>query len=66
MATQAGHSIREPAQSSRATSTLVLLLTLAIFINALDRGNFSTDAPLNKDQLHLTNSQIEGLRSAFV
>ena len=65
MATQAGHSIREPAQSSRATSTLVLLLALAIFINALDRGNFSTAAPLIKDQLHLTNSQIGVLISAF-
>lgn len=45
--------------------TVVVLLALAIFINALDRGNFGTAAPLIKDQLHLSNSQIGVLISAF-
>ena len=65
MARQVGRGVREPAKGSNAASTLVLLLALAIFINALDRGNFSTAAPLIKDQLHLTNSQIGILISAF-
>ena len=65
MAAQVGGKTREPASSSNAASTLVLLLALAIFINALDRGNFSTAAPLIKDQLQLTNSQIGVLISAF-
>lgn len=47
------------------TRTLVVLLALAIFINALDRGNFSTAAPLIKDQLRLSNSEIGVLISAF-
>ena len=62
MATQATNGTRS---ASASASTLVLLLALAIFINALDRGNFSTAAPLIKDQLHLTNSQIGVLISAF-
>ena len=65
MATQVGQEVREPARGPNAASTLVLLLALAIFINALDRGNFSTAAPMIKDQLHLTNSQIGVLISAF-
>ncbi|MEO7248015.1 MAG: MFS transporter [Novosphingobium sp.] len=44
---------------------IVVLLTLAIFINALDRGNFSTAAPLIKGDLNLSNSQIGILISAF-
>jgi MFS family permease len=50
----------------RATSSLlVTLLALAIFIHALDRGNFGTAAPLIKDDLGLSNSQIGVLLSAF-
>lgn len=44
---------------------IVVLLTLAIFINALDRGNFSTAAPLIKGELNLSNAQIGILISAF-
>ena len=62
MATQADTG----ARTAPATSgTLVFLLALAIFINALDRGNFSTAAPLIKDELQLTNSQVGVLISAF-
>jgi MFS family permease len=49
----------------RLSSALVPLLALAIFIHALDRGNFGTAAPLIKDDLGLTNSQIGVLLSAF-
>lgn len=44
---------------------LVVLLALAIFINALDRGNFATAAPLIKDDLRLSNTQVGLLLSAF-
>ena len=49
----------------RTAGTLVALLALAIFINALDRGNFATAAPLIKDELRLSNTQIGVLLSAF-
>ena len=65
MATQVGQDIREPARHSNAASTLVILLAVAIFINALDRGNFSTAAPLIKDELQLSNYQVGMLISAF-
>ena len=54
---------RSVAQSQ--VGRLVLLLAVAIFIQALDRGNFSTAAPLIKDQFGFTNTQIGLLTSAF-
>ena len=65
MGAQAGISTHESTRSSNATSTLVVLLAVAIFINALDRGNFSTAAPLIKDELQLSNYQVGMLISAF-
>jgi MFS family permease len=44
---------------------LVALLTLALFINYVDRGNLATSAPLMKEQLHLDEAQIGYLISAF-
>jgi len=44
---------------------VVGLLALAVFINYVDRGNLATAAPLIKDQLGLTNTQIGVLLSAF-
>jgi MFS family permease len=44
---------------------VVGLLALAIFINYVDRGNLATAAPLIKDQLKLSNTQIGLLVSAF-
>ena len=53
-------------QARGAMSTgIVVLLGLCLFINYLDRGNLATAAPLIKDQLHLTNTQIGALGSAF-
>ncbi len=65
MATQVDTDSHGQAGHSTSTSTLITLLAVAIFINALDRGNFSTAAPLIKDQLELSNSQIGVLISAF-
>ena len=44
---------------------VVGLLALALFINYLDRGNLATAAPLIKDQMGLTNTQIGALGSVF-
>ena len=56
---------REQAGNDRGVRAIVALLALAIFINALDRGNFSTATPLIKGDLGLTNTQIGILISAF-
>jgi MFS family permease len=44
---------------------IVPLLGLAIFVNYIDRGNLATAAPLIKDELTLTSTQIGILISAF-
>lgn len=44
---------------------LVLLVTAAVFINYIDRGNLATAAPLMQDELHLSASQLGILLSAF-
>jgi len=43
----------------------LLLLTASIFINYIDRGNLAVAAPLLKDELHLTNTQVGVLITAF-
>lgn len=43
----------------------VLLVTLAVFINYIDRGNLATAAPLIQDQLGLSATQLGLLGSAF-
>lgn len=50
---------------SRHASRLVLLVTAAVFINYIDRGNLATAAPMLQDQLHLTEGQLGVLMSAF-
>jgi MFS family permease len=49
----------------RTTGIVVSLLAVAVFINYVDRGAIATAAPLMKDALRLTNSQIGVLLSAF-
>lgn len=44
---------------------VVTLLALAVFINYVDRGNLATAAPLMRDELKLSNTQIGLLLSAF-
>lgn len=41
------------------------LLSLAIFINSIDRASLATAAPLIKDELHLSASQLGFLLTAF-
>jgi len=52
-------------QSVTTSKRLVLLIAAALLINYVDRGNLATAAPLIKDQLHLTNSELGLLLSAF-
>lgn len=42
-----------------------MLLAVAVFINYVDRGNLATAAPVIKDELHLSATQIGILLSAF-
>jgi len=50
---------------SRALAIALSLLALSIFLNYIDRGNLSIAAPLIKDELHLSASQLGILLSAF-
>jgi MFS family permease len=52
-------------QDSSSAKRLVLLVTAALFINYIDRGNLATAAPLLQDELHLSASQLGFLLSAF-
>lgn len=46
-------------------TTVAALLALAVFINYVDRGNLATAAPLIKDELKLSGTQLGILLSAF-
>ncbi len=52
-------------RDTRSASRLVLLVTSAVFINYIDRGNLATAAPLMQDELHLSSSELGILLSAF-
>jgi len=64
VALAAGTSLAASA-TTRARWALVALLSLAIFINYIDRGNLATAAPLIQRDLGLTTLQIGLLTSAF-
>jgi MFS family permease len=65
----AGTDAVAPRPAAKASSGIapgvVALLALAVFISYVDRGNLATAAPLIKDQLRLTNTQVGLLLSAF-
>jgi ACS family D-galactonate transporter-like MFS transporter len=44
---------------------VVVLLGIAVFLNYVDRGNLSIAAPMLKDELHLSATQLGLLLSAF-
>src|SRR5262249_20321907 len=44
---------------------VLILMGLSIFINYIDRANFSIIAPLLKDELHISAAQLGFLLSAF-
>lgn len=54
------------ASPARTGSTrIVLLLSAALFVNYVDRGNLATAAPLLQDELRLSSTQLGMLLSAF-
>jgi ACS family D-galactonate transporter-like MFS transporter len=48
-----------------ALRSVLILMAFSIFINYIDRANFSIIAPLLKDELHISASQLGFLLSAF-
>ena len=55
-----------PAEThSSGMNRVLFLLSLSVFINYIDRSNLSIAAPLLKDELHLSASQLGVLLSAF-
>jgi MFS family permease len=58
-------AVGERPVSDARTSLIVVLLAVAVFINYVDRGNLATAAPLMKDELKLSNTQVGLLLSAF-
>jgi len=57
--------IAVPQKLSGALSIVLGLLAFSVFINYIDRGNLSTAAPMVKDELKLSASQLGFLLSAF-
>jgi len=53
------------APRAAGMNRVLFLLGLSVFINYIDRSNLSIAAPLLKDELHLTASQLGTLLSAF-
>jgi len=60
----AGGAARDAGEGVLRTRVIVLL-ALAVFINYVDRGNLATAAPLMRDELKLTHTQIGMLLGAF-
>jgi MFS family permease len=58
-------ALASPTKPVSLGSAVVPLLALVIFINYVDRGNLATAAPLIKDELGLSATQIGVLISAF-
>jgi MFS family permease len=53
------------ADVSRISNRVLALLALSVFINYIDRSNLSVAAPMLKDELGLSASQLGVLLSAF-
>ena len=56
---------RDPLRVPTAPTRLVLLLSTVLLVNYVDRGNLATAAPLIQAELHLSNTQLGFLLSAF-
>jgi MFS family permease len=56
---------RDPLRVPTAPTRLVLLLSTILLVNYVDRGNLATAAPLIQAELHLSNTQLGFLLSAF-
>lgn len=54
-----------PESGSNSAAIVVGLLAFSVFINYIDRGNLSIAAPMLKDELGLSGTQLGMLLSAF-
>src|SRR5215813_3425569 len=54
-----------PRPRSRTMSVALTLLVVSVFINYIDRGNLSIAAPLLKNELGISASQLGILLSSF-
>jgi MFS transporter, ACS family, D-galactonate transporter len=52
-------------QAHPGMNRVLLLLTVSVLINYIDRSNLSIAAPLLKDELHISNTQLGALLAAF-
>jgi MFS family permease len=59
------NAARSGGGEAGVSARVVALLTLAAFINYVDRGNLATAGPLIRDQFALSNAQLGLLLSAF-
>ena len=57
--------INTTPRAATTPTRVVLMLTAAVCINYIDRGNLATAAPLIQDELHLSATQLGFLLSAF-
>src|SRR5271163_3720209 len=57
--------VASTARKTPSAARLVLLVTAAVFINYVDRGNLATAVPLMQGELHLSATQLGVLLSAF-
>jgi MFS transporter, ACS family, D-galactonate transporter len=55
----------ELSPESPRTNAILVLLALSVLINYIDRSNLSIAAPLIKDELHISATQLGTLLSAF-
>jgi MFS family permease len=58
-------SLGQQGADGSVSARVVALLTLAAFINYVDRGNLATAGPLIRDQLNLSHTQLGVLLAAF-
>jgi MFS family permease len=59
------NAARSGGSGTGVSARVVALLTLAAFINYVDRGNLATAGPLIRDQFALSNAELGLLLSAF-
>lgn len=60
-----GVDISPAASTTPGMNRVLFLLTISVLINYIDRSNLSIAAPLLKDELHISASQLGTLLSAF-
>src|ERR1700693_5078015 len=61
--TSKSEAVHQPSPGAR--SVVLALLAFSVFINYIDRGNLSIAAPMLKDELRISASQLGILLSAF-